>query len=741
MQRDLFNNNYKDIYVSTGRVDFRGTQFPVFCYRTGLTVYEESFDNGRLVSAGWNTSGTPLNVLEDIPVRLNFEDYPEPFAFSVEVNGECLDYDWDYVGFEKREEYISATKTETLHGIITLKSRIYPLTVEVHTILSGSAIFTRYITLKNESDQPMKINKLIPMSGGMETFEDWDHYFDGDKDKFKVFSLGYMDTDKACAEGAFRWHEMPSCGTVVSGKFKSDRFRYPMFMIRNNALGHIYFGQMAFTGGYEMYFNLNADQMTNGIEMGGDRADAKLDFKLSISGPAPVLVLDPGEEFKSPEIYIGRVQGDLDDAVNMMHKHVRACVFTFDEPAENLALVGGGIGPERAMTPEAIFHTIETAAFVGAEVCSVDAGWNCPAGQERNWHRAAGDWTPDPAKHGDNFASIRTRCHEKGLKFGLWLEVERIVGTSKTAQQHPDWFQKRFLNDCNTEVIDMTNPEAAAWAEGQIEILINEYGVDFFRLDFNVDHKASMCKIDHNGVQECDYLRYYKALYDMFASLRVKYPHIVFENCASGGGRCDLGMVKQFTHTWVSDHQIMPKGYMITNGMTMVIPPERVDRLVSGMNGHLRGSLDMTVRQTLMAKPSMNTFNPMGSSMNMQELEFVRHSFDIYKNFIRPYMLDGYIFHHTPECYGMQPKGRGIIERSSKDGTKGVIGIFNLASVTDDSVVVYPKGLDISKKYEVTYDNKRATAIVDGFTMVNEGLRVHLAASFTSELILYNAIN
>ena len=200
-------------------------------------------------------------------------------------------------------------------------------------------------------------------------------------------------------------------------------------------------------------------------------------------------------------------------------------------------------------------------------------------------------------------------------------------------------------------------------------------------------------------------------------------------------------MMKAFHHTWVSDWQKAPHSVMITNGMTMVIPPERVDRLVSGMNGHLRGSLDMTVRQTLMAKPCMNTFNPMGSNMNMQELEFVRHSFDIYKRFIRPYMLDGYIFHHTPECYGMQPKGRGIIERSSKDGTKGVIGIFNLASVTDDSVVVYPKGLDISKKYEVTYDNKRATAIVDGFTMVNEGLRVRLAGSFTSELILYNAID
>ena len=42
MQKDLFNNDYKDIYLTE---DKSGN--PVICYRTGMTVYEEIFDNHR----------------------------------------------------------------------------------------------------------------------------------------------------------------------------------------------------------------------------------------------------------------------------------------------------------------------------------------------------------------------------------------------------------------------------------------------------------------------------------------------------------------------------------------------------------------------------------------------------------------------------------------------------------------------------------------------------------------------
>ncbi len=395
------------------------------------------------------------------------------------------------------------------------------------------------------------------------------------------------------------------------------------------------------------------------------------------------------------------------------------------------------------MTQEAIFHTIDTAEAVGAESCIIDAGWYCEAGREGDdWWGRVGDWVADPGKHADGFAAIRERCREKGLKFGLWMECERMGRDTAVAKAHPEWYRTRRQNGTDTTVIDMSNPDAAAWVKSQVERVIETYKVDLFRLDYNVDYTQYNCKTERGGFTESDCLRYYTAVYEMFAALRKKYPGVIFENCAGGGGRCDLGMTKHFTHTWVSDYQIPPRSIAITNGISMVLPPERIDRLVSGMNGHLRASLDFTVRSTLFGKPSTNTYNPLGSGMNAEELAFVKREFDLYKSFIRPYLTDGYIYHHTPELYEMHPKGRAILERSSADGTKGIIGVFNLADVRpgDDAAIVYPRGLDAGKTYEVTFDNSQTTATVGGFTLVNDGVRVRLAASLTSELIIYRAV-
>ena len=87
------------------------------------------------------------------------------------------------------------------------------------------------------------------------------------------------------------------------------------------------------------------------------------------------------------------------------------------------------------------------------------------------------------------------------------MEVERISRSTKIAEEHPDWFQTRFLQGIESQVVDMTNPEAAAWVKSQIEKLIKEYGIDLFRLDFNVAYEMSICKNDRGGVAECNYLR------------------------------------------------------------------------------------------------------------------------------------------------------------------------------------------------------------------------------------------
>ena len=226
----------------------------------------------------------------------------------------------------------------------------------------------------------------------------------------------------------------------------------------------------------------------------------------------------------------------------------------------------------------------------------------------------------------------------------------------------------------------------------------------------------------------------------MYRRLRKKYPNVIFENCASGGSRTTLDFVRNFTHTWVTDWQKAPRSIAITNGMTMVLPPEKVDGLTGGMHSHIMGSLDFQARRTIFGKPSVNTFNCIGSQYNPNQISFIKHTFDIYKEVVRPYAKDGLIFHHTPECGGLHPKGVTVLERSAKNAECGIIGVFALYDVKDEFVTVYPRGLDLGANYEITLDNSGAKTIISAFELVNCGIKVNLDTSLGSELIIYKKV-
>ena len=78
-----------------------------FCYRSKYMVYEERFEKGALVSCGWNCAGYPLDVLTNFPSRLDTRRYAEPFAFNLEIDGQSVSYDLDFVSFKKEENDVN----------------------------------------------------------------------------------------------------------------------------------------------------------------------------------------------------------------------------------------------------------------------------------------------------------------------------------------------------------------------------------------------------------------------------------------------------------------------------------------------------------------------------------------------------------------------------------------------------------------------------------------------------------
>lgn len=730
MQKALFDSTCRNVYVH----EEEGKK--VFCYRTGMTVYEEYFENSRYVSAGWNASGYTLNVLEHFPARIDPGLFREPQAFDLEADGFSLAWDWDYVGFAQNEETAEGGAEQT-HAVVTLKSRVRPLTVEVHTRLDGTPVFSRWLKVKNTGDAPMAIHAAAPFSGGVEVLDGWKDYQQGAPDNEKIYSLGYMDYASWGHEGYFRWHALPNAEFSIAGKYRRDRHRQPFFALRNELLGSTMIAELGWSGGWRFSFDLDADG-----------ASSKLALRLELESQKPLILLDPGESFETPAVHIGMLQGELDDAVYAMHTHLRRSVFTLPPARGVLGWIEGGMGPEHSMSVEDSRHFIDTIAAVGGETFIVDAGWFCPPGAEcEEWHSRSGDWRPNAERYPNGIAEIRDYAHSKGLLFGMWFDLERIGDRSEAAKEHPEWISRCYVHGYPNSQLNMADPQAAAWAEAELSRAITEYGIEVFRLDYNLDTTQLLNRIDRKNGPENAYIRYYQNVYAMYERLRRKFPDVIFENCAGGGGRTDVGFVANFTHTWISDWNVAPRSLAIVNGMTMALPPEWCDRLVSGMNCHTRASLDFQVRCTLFGRPSTNDYNAVGSVSNPDQLAFIRHTFDLYKTCIRPYIRDGRIFHHTPELVCghdgaggtvEQPQGTAVLERAAADGSCSVVGVFRLADAGGEEVTtVYPRGLNAAFAYTVTRDNSGETYTAGGAALENEGVRVRLCGSMTSELLIF----
>lgn len=696
--------DFFDVYYQAG-------ENPVFCYRSGLTVYEEVLQNGALIAGGWNGAGYPLNVLPNCPTRFTSElrVNTEPFAFNLEVNGRSVSYDLQFVDFktERTEENITA--------VLTLKSKMMPVEIEVRTLLDGTPMFARELTVKNLSDKPLCISRIGLQGGGLEACNLTELQCDGTN----LYSLGYFTEDEWGREGQFAWRPLEREGTVIRTRFGRERFRHPLLFIKNNVTGAIWFTQVAWSGG--VAFNVDYRPMADGSK-------AYLLMNTEVSGYNPLLVLKPGEEYRLPSIHLGMVQGDIDDAICGMHDHIRRSVLNLPEADPTSCLIGCGMGAEHDMSVETSKAYIDQFAQMGGEIFIIDAGWQNPPHEEMKWKEYNGRNKPDADRYPNGIKEVSDYCHKKGLKFALWVEIERLGNLSDEYKEHPEWRAYTVLGEKEDGLLDLTIPEAAKWAEDELARIITEYKLDLLRVDFNVSGFRMFNMGDVNtGIKECLTERYFDAVYKMYASLKKRFPKVIFENCAGGGGRTDLGMMKAFNHTWVSDWQKMPRSIAITNGMTMALPPERVDRLFAGMECHKTGSLDAHMRNTMLGHMSLNVISPAIAQINSKQMEFVRHSVKVYKEFIRPILPGCKIYHHTPEV-------RDVAVMEICNRGKGALTAFALAGQKE--IAIKLKGAKAGKKYRVTLDNANVTFETDG----RESLGISLMGTYTSELVLYEEI-
>ena len=689
---------------------------PTITYRSGLVTYQESLTRGQFVGRGWNGSG----YTNPESLRLNPARHATPQAFWVEIDGQLLHSHLEWGGYRRE------ATPRGLHAVVDLRHAIRPVTLRVHTLLDGTPVLTRWLEITNTSDHPAALAAAFPWSG---VLQETDYAVD---EGTSPYSVGYFVDAHALGEGRFDWRPLPHAGYRIDGRYRHGRHRHPFFVLRNGRTGETWVANLAWSGGFAFEFDLDEGPDHS-------RARSSLFFRAGPDGPPPLRVLAPGETVATPEMHMGLVIGDLDEATQAMHDHLRRSVL-FPEPEERRSLVISGIGPEQEITPERFYHDLEISADLGAEVFFIDASWY--ARPHSHWWKTVGNWAVDRERFPDGLAPLREKVHAKGLLFGLWMEAERLGSESQMAQDHPDWFAVRYDGQPEPSgLIDLTNPEVAQWLEEQISRVITENKLDFYKLDYNIGFIGGGDQTVRAGFVENAYWRYYEALYGIYSRLRAKFPQVIFENCASGGGRTDVGLMPYFNHTWISDWQIAPRAFAIVNGMTLALPPERVVGFGGmGLGTHVAGELDFQCRLWLFTDPTYAWPQLGGLEPNTANMERVRHAIEIYKRFVRPYSATSRLYHHTPVVKGHNPHGWGALELASRDRTRAMVGAFRLSDPAEDEYLLRVRGLDMGRRYRVTLDNSGDAVELDGYLLGSAGLPLRLEAPLTSELLLIEAL-
>ena len=693
------------------------TPEPEIRFTSGKTIYVEKLVGDRWVSRYWAADGR-INY----PGEQSTED-----AFQVEINQQLLSNGWQWVS-EFAEQ-----KTDVRHSVVELKNNIRPIAVKIHTLLDGTPVLTRWLEITNTSDKsrfagsresgPVALTAISPWSGML-----WPS---GQQLRIKdqAFTLGYFTKFDWAYEGWFDWKPLES-GTTLIKCDKGQGHDDPFFIVRNEAKGEYFICHLAWSANWHIQFECKQDS---------PNTSSSLLFKIGPSAASPQRVIAPGETIQTPAVHLGHVEGDLDTTVQAMHDHLRRFVLPTRKKERSYLiqlLVPGDQGYLTIHTEDDktyqfnetnIKKALDVTAAVGAELFTLDAWW---------WD-VSGDWYPSASRFPHGIELVREYAHEKGLLFGLYVEMEGgrgPMGESQISKEHPDWLGPKGI-------LNLTKPEVAAWMESEICRIIDEYKPDLYRLDYNPGFTFEGPETPRDGFMENNYWRYYEALYGIYERIQKKYPDLILQQCAAGGARNDLGIASRFHETYLTDGLWMPHVLRVYSGQTLALPPETLV-IAIGAPGW-KGPLDTYLRSTFTLSTPLIAFGPAPSleELNPQHQERFRHYVKIYKEFIRPLLPTCKMYHHAPVSSrgGVESSSWFAMEYASPDSIKGWTTIVRIGESESDSFLFMPRGLDPGRTYKVTFDSIGKTATIDGWRLMCEGLSIRLEAVMSSELLLFEA--
>ena len=544
-------------------------------------------------------------------------DIREPFIEVVHSDGSYTS-DFLFENAEILEKKIELNNMPTAYDenenvkqlCITLKDKQYDLVLELYySVFEECDVITRSARLINNSAETVKLLRLMSLQLDLDTADYTMTTFNG------AWAREMHKTQIPIRVGK---HVNASYAGISSSRAN------PFVMLSKEGTtedcGECYGVNLIYSGNHYEAAEVNSFGKTR--------------FVTGINPQSFCFVLEPDDVFETPEAVMTYSHKGFNGMSVQTHRFVREHIVRGQWKRKvRPVLLNSWEASYFDINERKLLNLAKAGKDVGIELFVMDDGW---FGERNDDTTSLGDWDVNKKKLPGGVKRLCDKVREMGLMFGIWLEPEMVNVKSRLYEEHPDWVLQIPKNPHsegrNQRILDLTRKEVQDFIIEKMSEVFSSADISYVKWDMNrifSDYFSSALPKEKQG--EVAH-RYVLGLYRCMKELTERFPHILFEGCASGGNRFDLGILSYFPQIWASDDTDALCRSEIQNGYSYGYPMSTVAAHVSSCPNH----------QTLRVTPLDTRFNVAAfgvfgyecnfCDMKSEELEMIKEQISLYKN-------------------------------------------------------------------------------------------------------------
>ncbi|KAH6952897.1 Melibiase-domain-containing protein [Fusarium avenaceum] len=442
--------------------------------------------------------------------------------------------------------------------------------------------------------------------------------------------------------------------------------------------------------------------------------------------------LKPGQTFTTPEVvsvFSNKGVGGMSRQYHRLYKkHLMKSKFAEETRP---ALLNSWEGLAFDINETSIYKIAKQSADLGIKLFVMDDGWFGNKHPRTADTAGLGDWQPNRERFPDGLTplveeitNLKVANSSEKLKFGIWVEPEMVNPESDLYDKHPEWalhsgaYPRTQIRQ--QLVLNLALPEVQEYIIDSVSKILRESPISYVKWDNNRGiHETPDATLNY---------KYMVGVYHVFEVLTSRFPDVLWEGCASGGGRFDPGVLQWFPQIWTSDDTDAVERIAIQFGTSLVYPPSAMGAHLSHVpNGNTQRITSVKFRGHVAMMGGSFGVELDPSDLEPEEREQIPSLVALSEK-INPIVVTGDFYRLALPEETHYPAGQFI----SEDGKKVVLFAFQTRATINNSWPWFRlQGLDASAKYVV---DKNQT--ISGSTLMNLGIQLRFEGDYDSHVLM-----